>query len=225
MISRVASKRRLQALVLEAVAQLDEREQLAGDVAVLAPTTDLVVVELGVLVPERRRLRVLVHVALPAVRGDPTERAAAVDQRDRAADLARELARRVGRTFHLRAALIAPAGELRLRVHQHRVRARGETHPVQDRAQRRDESADRGAGQEARRAREVQPPAHSIILQLPAARDRRRGAPFAAALARHRERLLGAARVRHRERERVGADERRRADLFEHGDRDGQTRR
>ena len=36
-------------LVLEAVPQLDERDQLAGDVAVLAPAADLVVVELGVL--------------------------------------------------------------------------------------------------------------------------------------------------------------------------------
>ena len=76
----------LQPLVLEAVPQLDEREQLAGDVAVLTPAADLVVVELGVLVPERGRLRVLVDVALPAVRGDTAERAAAVDDRDRAAD-------------------------------------------------------------------------------------------------------------------------------------------
>ena len=39
----------LQSLVLEAVPQLDERDELARDVAVLAPAADLVVVELGVL--------------------------------------------------------------------------------------------------------------------------------------------------------------------------------
>ena len=87
----------LQPLVLEAVAQLDERDQLARDVAVLTPAADLVVVELGILVPERGRLGVLVHVALPAVRGDTTERAAAVDDRNRAAEMSGELARRDSR--------------------------------------------------------------------------------------------------------------------------------
>ena len=101
MISRVASKRRREPRVLEAVPQLDERDELAGDVAVLTPRADLVVVELGIRVPERGRLRVLVDVALPPVRRDRAERAAAVDQRDRAADLARELARGIRRTVDL----------------------------------------------------------------------------------------------------------------------------
>src|SRR5918995_3910552 len=82
-------------LVLEAVPQLHEREELTCDVAVLAPPADLVVVELGVGVPERRRLGVLVHVALPALRGDGTESAAAVEDRDRRPDPPRDLARRV----------------------------------------------------------------------------------------------------------------------------------
>jgi hypothetical protein len=49
-------------LVLEVVAQLDQREDLTCDVAVLTPTTDLVVVQLGIGVPERGRFGVLVHV-------------------------------------------------------------------------------------------------------------------------------------------------------------------
>ncbi len=56
--------------VLEAVPELDQGDQLTGDVAVLSPAADLVVVQLGVRVPERRRLGVLVHVGLPAHRGD-----------------------------------------------------------------------------------------------------------------------------------------------------------
>ena len=95
--------------MLEAVPQLDEREDLTGHVAVLAPPADLVVVELGVRVPERRRLRVLVDVALPALRRDRTERAAAVDQRDRAADPAGDLARGVRRAFDLGRARVAAA--------------------------------------------------------------------------------------------------------------------
>ena len=39
--------------VLVVVAQVDEREHLAGDVAVLAPAADLVVAELGVRVRRR----------------------------------------------------------------------------------------------------------------------------------------------------------------------------
>ena len=61
--------------VLEPVPELHECHQLAGHVAVLSPRADLVVVELRVRVPVRGRLRVLVDVTLPAVRGDRTERA------------------------------------------------------------------------------------------------------------------------------------------------------
>ena len=57
--------------MLEPVAQLDEREQLAGDVAVLAPAADLVVVELGVLVPERGRLGVLVDSHFQRIAATP----------------------------------------------------------------------------------------------------------------------------------------------------------
>ena len=156
MISRVASKRGREPRVLEAVPELDERDQLARDVAVLAPRADLVVVELGILVPERGRLRVLVDVALPAVRGDAAERAAAVDERDRAADLAGELARRVRGALDRGSALVAPRRELLLRQHEVRVRARREPHAEQRDDERRDERADRGARQESLGARQVQ---------------------------------------------------------------------
>ena len=43
-----------QPLVLESVPELDERDQLTRDVAVLAPRADLVVAELGIRVPEAR---------------------------------------------------------------------------------------------------------------------------------------------------------------------------
>ena len=99
----MTSNRGREPLVLEAVPQLDEREDLPGDVAVLAPAADLVVVELGVRGPERGCLRVLVDVALPAHRRDRAERAAAVDERDRAVDPAGELARRVRRARRPRA--------------------------------------------------------------------------------------------------------------------------
>ena len=59
------------------------------------------------------------------------ERAAAVDERDRAADLAGELARRVRRAFDARLARVAAARELLLRAHELRVRARRETHAEQ----------------------------------------------------------------------------------------------
>ena len=48
------------------VAQLDQREDLAGDVAVLAPPAQLVVADLGQHVGEGGRLGVLVHLVLPA---------------------------------------------------------------------------------------------------------------------------------------------------------------
>ena len=59
--------------VLELVAQVHEREQLAGHVAVLAEALDLVVAQLRVGVPERRGVGVLVHLVLPAGGGHGAE--------------------------------------------------------------------------------------------------------------------------------------------------------
>src|SRR5205085_2121103 len=72
--------------VLELVPQVDEGEDLPRDVAMLTPTLHLVVAELGMRVPERRRVRVLVHLRLPAGRRHRADVAAAVDERDRATD-------------------------------------------------------------------------------------------------------------------------------------------
>src|SRR3989442_1108147 len=48
------------------VAQVHEREQLAGDVTVLAPSAHLVVAQLGLHAVERQALRVLVDLRTPA---------------------------------------------------------------------------------------------------------------------------------------------------------------
>ena len=152
MSSRIEREAGFESLVLEAVAQLDDREELTGHVAVLTPRTDLVVVELGVGVPERGRLRVLVDVALPAHRGHRAERAAAVDQRDRAPDPARELARGVRLAFDrrarndraaMRAASAVSASQV-LRVRQH-------PDAFERREQRRDQRAERARAAGSRR--------------------------------------------------------------------------
>ena len=173
MISRVTSKRGVEPRVLEAVPQLDEGHELARHVAVLTPRADLVVVELGIRVPERGRLRVLVDVALPAVRGDRAERAAAVDQRDRATDPARELTRRVRRALDLGLAGIAAptrAAPARARA----ARARSGASPMRNSvtSERRDQRADRGARQEPVGARDVQ--AAVLVGELRRARRRAR---------------------------------------------------
>ena len=87
-------------------------------------------------------------------------------------------------------------------------------------SKRRDERADRGARQEPRRAREVQRARVARDVGEPtAARDRDElRAPLDRAR-RHRHGLFGVARVRHRDRERLGTDERGRADLLQHRDR------
>ena len=208
MSSRVATARRSRLRVLEPVAQLDEREHLAGDVAVLAPAAHLVVVELGVLVPERGRLGVLVHRLLPPHRGDAAEPAAAVDDRDGAPDLARQLARRVARARRpIGLALVAPAlraapaprSSAGVRLGQH---AHAEQHDEQRRHQRaerqpRHRGCRRGSGTCS------DPDSCASCGELATAGDRdERGARRERA-ARHLERLLGVARVRQRERERA----------------------
>jgi hypothetical protein len=206
--------------VLEAVPQLDERDELAGDVAVLAPCADLVVVELGIRVGERGRLRVLVHIAFPPVGRHRPDGSPAVDQRNGAPDLASELPRGVRGAFDLRAALIAALRELRLRAHQHRVRAGREPHAVHDRAQGRDQRADRGTRQESRGAGNVKTAGVARdAFELAAARDGNKLRALLGRAARHRECLLGSARVRHGERQRVGPDECGRAHLLQHADR------
>src|SRR5262245_44435141 len=136
--------------------ELDEREQLPGHVAVLAPAADLVVVELGVLVPERGGLRILVHTALPAVRGDTPERAAAVEDRDRATELPRDLARRIRGARHAARTTVAPARELRLRRDEIRVATRCQSGAEQGHDDGSDQRADRGARHEAAGAREME---------------------------------------------------------------------
>src|SRR4029079_8626070 len=79
-----------------------------------------------------------------------------VDQRDGATDLARELARGIGRAFYFRAALIAPPRQLGLRTRQHRVGTGREPHSKHDGAQRRDERTDCRTRQEAGWARDVE---------------------------------------------------------------------
>src|SRR5207342_291813 len=125
--------------------QLDQREDLTGDVAVLAPAAHLVVIELRVLVPERGRLGVLVHRLLPAQRRDAAEAAAAVDDRNGAPDLARQLARRVARRVGVRLALVAPAGDLLLRAQEAGVRLREHAHAEQQDEERGDEGTERQA--------------------------------------------------------------------------------
>ena len=84
--SSISAKRRGDVGGLEAVAELDQRQHLAGHVAVLTPTAQLVVADLGQGVAEGRRLGVLVDLVLPAHGGHTAEGARAVDQRPRAAD-------------------------------------------------------------------------------------------------------------------------------------------
>src|SRR5436190_405062 len=76
--------------VLVVVAQEHEREHLAGHVAVLRPSRDLVVRQLRDGVHERGDLRVLVHLVLPPHRRNRSEPAAAVHEWDRAPDAARQ---------------------------------------------------------------------------------------------------------------------------------------
>ena len=57
--------------VLEVVAQPDQGDDLAGDVAVLAPSRELVVAQLGLGVPEGGDLGVLVHAATSTGRRRP----------------------------------------------------------------------------------------------------------------------------------------------------------
>ncbi len=157
-------------------------------------------VELGVGVPERGRLGVLVDVALPPVRGDRAERAAAVEEWDRAIDLPRQLARGVRDAFDVGPAGVASLRELRLRVHEQRVRARREPEAEQHRAQRGDQRADGGAGQVARRARHVQRAARRArsVRARRRTRPRPAGRPAGAAPRAIETRLLGVAGVRHR---------------------------
>ena len=202
--------------------ELDQGEHLPGDVAVLAPTADLVVVELGIDVPERGRLRVLVDRALPPHRRDTAEPAAAVDDRDRAVDLAGELARRVVLAFDGRLALVATALQLLLRLRQAGVRVREHSHPEEHDDQRRDQRSEREPRKrDVGGTRDVQcAPLVSKIGEPATARDRDDRRAGAERAARHLDRLLGVARVRDRERERAGAHERRRAVVLEHGERD-----
>src|SRR5205823_3026483 len=70
----------------EVVAELDEGDRLPREVSVLAPAGDLVVTQLGTGVAERGDLGVLIALRLPPLRGDGTDPAPAVDQRDGPAD-------------------------------------------------------------------------------------------------------------------------------------------
>ena len=111
MIARVAATRRASWACSNPWRSSTSVNELAGDVAVLAPAADLVVVELGVLVPERGRLGVLVDVALPAVWPRPRR----ARRRRRSSGIVRPIRRassRAGlrRALDRRAARVAPAG-------------------------------------------------------------------------------------------------------------------
>ena len=98
--------------VLEVVSEAHRGHHLPGDVTVLAPAADLVVGHLGQDAGERRRLGVLVHLALEPVGGHAADGVAAVGDRDRATDGARQLLR--GATVEDE--LVAPAPHLRHRL-------------------------------------------------------------------------------------------------------------
>src|SRR5580692_2061969 len=66
--------------MLGVVAQIDEGDDLAGDVPVLAPAGDLVVTELGVDRGEGGRLGVLVDLRLPSERGGGADGLGAVHE-------------------------------------------------------------------------------------------------------------------------------------------------
>ena len=73
--------------VLGVVAEVDQGDELAGDVAVLAPPGDLVVAQLGVDVENAGALGVLVDLRLPPQRRPPRRGPVSpVDERDGAAD-------------------------------------------------------------------------------------------------------------------------------------------
>src|SRR5438046_79822 len=77
--------------MLEIVAQGHEGDRLPGEVAMLAPARDLVVTELGLGVPERRDLCVLVHLRLPPLGSHRAEHPAPVDKWDRSPDVASQV--------------------------------------------------------------------------------------------------------------------------------------
>src|SRR5215211_5586479 len=212
-------------LVLEVVPQLHEREDLTRHVAVLAPPADLVVVELGVGIPERRRLCVLVHVALPALRGDGPEGAAAVEDRDRRPDPPRDLARWIGGRVDVSAALLAPGRELAPRRVEPLPRAGKEAHPLEHHEQRRQERADRGAREVPGRTGHVyRAPLPRQGFQLSASTDGDEARARVERAGGHPQGLVGVARVRDCESERARSDETRRADLLEHDHGYGERR-
>ena len=150
--------------------QLHDGEQLARDVAVLAPRADLVVIELGIEVPERRRLRILVDVALPPVRRDRAELTAAVDERDRAPDLARR-AHAQGWRHLRRSAGTRRAGAASCSCAITRLACAPARQPAAEQRDRDrcDERSERRARQVARRAREMEP----VVLRARPRRARR----------------------------------------------------
>ncbi len=184
----------------------------------LTPATDLVVAELGVCVPERRRLGVLVHVALPPVGRDRAERAAAVDQRDGAAETAGDLTRGVGRTFDLFTARPATSGELLLGLDQQRLRVGHEADAVEGAQERRDEGAERGARQETLGAgHDRRCPVEREGTELTTRGDGDEVRTGIETAPRHRERLLGVTGVRQREHQGARAHERGSPHLLQHG--------
>ena len=93
---------------LVVVAEQDERQDLAGDVAVLAPAGDLAVDHVGQLAGPGRGLGALVELRLPAGGGHAAERAAAVDDRHGAGQAAGQVDGQVV----VGGQLVAPGAEL-----------------------------------------------------------------------------------------------------------------
>ena len=207
-----------------------EGEQLARDVAVLTPAADLVVVELGIRVPERGRLRVLVHRLLPAQRRDRAEPAAC---RRRAGSCGRSGARARGpgcaAPSTSGAALVAAVRELLLRAAT-RPRAPRAACPcgtaITDNGATSAPSAARGTGMPSGHGRCTRPCSRASSRERAARRDRVTScAPASSAPSRHRRASLRC-RPSTRPRRRASAGRRsRRAVLLQHGDGHRQRRR
>ena len=199
--------------MLEVVAQTDERDGLPREVAVLAPPGDLVMAELGLGVPERRDLGVLVHLRLPPLGGHSAHRATAVDQRDGPADVAGQ----VGDDAALQCRAVA-AGEL---VAARDEAADGLVDPAPgagkqpdllEHDQRRDGEgayARAGLGDVVGHADHRGAPCLAEAGQLAAAADDDDVGSLDGRLTGGLDRLLGVARERDRKDQRAFADERR----------------
>src|SRR4051794_1670508 len=127
--------------VLLVVTEQHERKHLPRHVAVLPPTLDLVVGQLRHGVHERRRLCILVDLVLPPRRRSLPETLTAVDERDRAPELPRQIARAV----RFLRQLVATAAQLLDREGDPPSRAREQTGLLEHRQGRDRHRSETGA--------------------------------------------------------------------------------